>query len=507
MAGQPLACQLQEEVTCPICMEILQDPVTIDCGHNFCLQCISQVGKTSEKIQCPLCKLSVNKNTFRPNKLLASLAEKIQSMDPADIQEEKEDSRCQRHKEKLHYFCEQDGAFLCVVCRDSKDHKSHNVTLIDEAAQNYKVQIESQAQDLGQKDKKIIEEKKQGEGAIWAFRAQVDLEKLKIHEEFKLLRQRLDEEESFLLSRLDWLEQQGAKQLRQYVTVTEKQLNSLRKLTKSLKIRLQSSSMELLKDIKDALSRGKEFQFLNPNPVPEDLEKKCSEAKARHESIIKTLTELKDDMNAEGKRDKSAFMNSLNKEEKESWSLLQKNNSVLPTSVPVTLDKSSADPDLTFSQDLKKVTLYIVAGKASNRQAKPRPFYPFHCVRGSPGLSSGRQVWEAEIRGPSGGACIVGVVTELARGAQSQTVSAQSYIWALRISPSGCQPFTNCKAQEYLQVCLKKVGVYVNHDCGEVVFYDAITSKHIYTFQTSFDGKVFPLFGLQVACSHITLSP
>lgn len=160
MAGQPLACQLQEEVTCPICMEILQDPVTIDCGHNFCLQCISQVGKTSEKIQCPLCKLSVNKNTFRPNKLLASLAEKIQSMDPADIQAEKEDSRCQRHKEKLHYFCEQDGAFLCVVCRDSKDHKSHNVTLIDEAAQNYKVQIESQAQDLGQKDKKIIEEKK-----------------------------------------------------------------------------------------------------------------------------------------------------------------------------------------------------------------------------------------------------------------------------------------------------------------------------------------------------------
>lgn len=81
----------------------------------------------------------MNKNTFRPNKLLASLAEKIQTMDPADIQAEKEDSRCQRHKEKLHYFCEEDGAFLCVVCRDSKDHKSHNVTLIDEAAQNYKV--------------------------------------------------------------------------------------------------------------------------------------------------------------------------------------------------------------------------------------------------------------------------------------------------------------------------------------------------------------------------------
>ncbi|XP_034379736.1 E3 ubiquitin-protein ligase TRIM31 [Arvicanthis niloticus] len=507
MAGQQLASQLQEDVTCPICMEILQEPVTIDCGHNFCLQCISQVGETSKNIQCPLCKLSVSKDTFRPNKLLASLAEKIQTMDPADIQPEMEYSRCQRHKEKLHYFCEQDGEFLCVVCRDSKDHKSHNVTLIDEAAQNYKVQIESQAQDLEQKDKEIIEEKKRDEGAIWAFRAQVDLEKITIIEKFRLLRQRLDEEESFLLSRLDWLEHQGAKQLGQYVTVTEKQLNSLRVLTKSLKIRLQSSSMELLKDIKDTLSRSKEFQFLKPTPVPVDLEKKRSEAKARNESIIKTLTELKDNLKAEGKKDKEAFMNSLNKSEKESWSLLQKNNSMLPASVPVTLDKVSADADLTFSQDLKKVTLYIVGGKASSGQAKPRPFYPFHCVRGSPGLSSGRQVWEAEIQGPSGGACIVGVATESARGSQSQNFSTQSCIWALRISPSGCQPFTNCKAQEHLQICLRKVGVYVNHDCGEIVFYDAITGKHIYTFQTSFDGKVFPLFGLQVACSHITLSP
>lgn len=139
MASQKLASQLQEDVTCPICMEILQDPVTIDCGHNFCLQCINQVGERSENIKCPLCKCSVDKNTFRPNKLLASLAEKIQTMDPSDIQQEEEESRCQKHKKKLYYFCEQDGEFLCVVCRDSKDHKSHDVVVIEEAAQIYKV--------------------------------------------------------------------------------------------------------------------------------------------------------------------------------------------------------------------------------------------------------------------------------------------------------------------------------------------------------------------------------
>lgn len=153
------------------------------------------------------------------------------------------------------------------------------------------------------------------------------------------------------------------------------------------------------------------------------------------------------------------------------------------------------------------MTLYIVSGGASNKQSKPRPFYPFHCVRGSPGLSSGRQVWEAQIQGPSGWACMVGVATELAQRSQSQNSSSRSCIWALRISASGCQPFTNCKAHEHIRVHLKKVGVCVDHDCGEVVFYDAVTGKHVYTFQTSFDQQVFPLLGLQVACSHITLIP
>lgn len=503
MATQTLARQLQEDVTCPICMEIIQDPVTIDCGHNFCLRCINQVGKTSENMKCPLCKCSVGKNTFKPNKLLASLAEKIQTMDPADLPQEKEESRCQKHKKKLYYFCEQDGEFLCLVCRDSKNHKSHEVTVIEEAAQNYKPQIESQVRNLEQKDEKIVEEKKRGEEAIWTFRAQVDLEKLKFLEEFKKLQQTLDEEVSFFLSRMDWLEQQGAKQLGQYVTETEKQLDSLRTLTTSLKTRLQSPSTVLLKDIKDTLSRSKEFQFPSPVPVPVDLEIKCIEAKARHESVLKTLTEFKDNLMDERKKDESEFASSLSREELGSWSLLKKNYSMLPTSVPVTLDKNSADPELTISRDLKKVTLYIIADK----QTKPGPFYPFHCVRGSPGLSSGRQVWEAEIRQPSGGVCIIGVATEWDLGAQSKDFEGQNCIWALQVSPTGCQPFTNSKAQEDLQVCVKKMRVYVNHDCGEVIFYDAITSKHIYTFQTSFVGKVFPIFGLQVACSHITLTP
>ncbi|KAK7802459.1 hypothetical protein U0070_011329 [Myodes glareolus] len=230
-----------------------------------------------------------------------------------------------------------------------------------------------------------------------------------------------------------------------------------------------------------------------------------SEAKARHESITETLKKLTDNLKTEGKEDKSAFLNSLDKKDKENWLLFQKNNSELPTSVPMTLDSTSANPNLTFSHDLKEASLDLV-DSTLNTQAKPRQFYPFYCVRGSQGLSSGYRVWEVEIQGPPGRVGIVGVAAALPQGSQIQN-SGPSCLWALRISSSGCQPITNCSAQENLLISLRKVGVYVDYDRGDIVFYDAITNKHIYTFQTSFDRQVFPFFGLQTAGSSITLSP
>ncbi|XP_057650333.1 E3 ubiquitin-protein ligase TRIM31-like [Chionomys nivalis] len=505
MASLKWVSKLMEDVTCPICMKILQDPVITNCGHNFCLQCINQKTTATENPQCPLCKLPVDKNVFKPNKQLASIAEKIQAMDPAEVQSEEEEPRCRKHKEKFHYFCEEDNEFLCLVCCDSKDYKAHEVTSIDEAAKNYKVQIETQLQILGQKDKEIIEKKKEGEGAIQVFRAQVHLEKLKILEEFKHVRQRLEEEERFLLSRLSWLEQEGVKQIEEYVTDIEGQLSTLRDLTRSLKNKLQVPSMKLLEGVKDILGRSTEFEFSNPIPVPMKLQKKISEAKTRHEFIIESLNKLTDNLTTEGKEDRSTFLNSLDEKDMEKWCLLQENNSKLPTSVPTTLDMASADPNLTFSQDLKKASLYVIDGTL-NRQAKPPQFEKFHCVRGSPGLSSGHGVWEVEIQGPSNQDGIVGVVAELSQGFQIPN-SEPSCLWALQISSSGCQPITNCSIRENLPFSYRKVGIYVDYDHGDIVFYDAVTNKHIYTFQTSFDRPVFPYFGLKTARSSITLSP
>lgn len=45
---------------CCICLDTYVDPVSIPCGHNFCLDCIEGYWDTKDKPECPLCK-----ETFR----------------------------------------------------------------------------------------------------------------------------------------------------------------------------------------------------------------------------------------------------------------------------------------------------------------------------------------------------------------------------------------------------------------------------------------------------------
>ncbi|XP_028330558.1 nuclear factor 7, brain-like isoform X2 [Gouania willdenowi] len=46
----------EEQFRCIICQDIFHNPVSIPCGHNYCLRCIKHYWKTSNKTDCPLCR-------------------------------------------------------------------------------------------------------------------------------------------------------------------------------------------------------------------------------------------------------------------------------------------------------------------------------------------------------------------------------------------------------------------------------------------------------------------
>ncbi|KAM9323044.1 tripartite motif-containing protein 16-like [Pholidichthys leucotaenia] len=68
-------------VSCSICLDLLWDPVTIPCGHNYCKSCIKRYWERNDQNQdfdCPQCRAKFNpKPPLEKNTTLADIVEKL----------------------------------------------------------------------------------------------------------------------------------------------------------------------------------------------------------------------------------------------------------------------------------------------------------------------------------------------------------------------------------------------------------------------------------------------
>lgn len=503
---------LQDEVVCPICIDILKDPVTTECGHNFCLQCITMC-RIDNILRCPLCQKTMQCNEPTPNKLLANLVKTIQVMDPSEKQPKGKELKCLFHAEKLHFYCENDGQMLCVVCCEKKEHKLHKIRVIEEAAQDYRERLQSKVKIFKQTEENIVKLKTEGEQKIGSFLKQVETEKERIIAEFRELHQVLSEQRTLLLLRVKWLHEKGLKEKEFYDRCLNKQLDSLRKLTDTLKAQQDLPPSQLLQDVKIVLCRSEGFQFLHQIPISPNMETTLSKAKSGHDNLSKSLKKFKDKFQSERMEDISKFFKDKSKDsiqnflesqsEKQNSKANKTSASELPSSASITLDKSSAHPDLIISQDLKTVTLDFF--QQSVEPTDLARFYPFRCVLGSPGLIGGRHQWEVMLRG---GGCIVGAVSGLVPRRGCLVMEPSTGFWVLRITGFECQALTGVDTHEVLPIPNpRKISICVDHEDREVTFYDGTTKNHIYTFHASFPGEIFPFFQLLFAGTQITLSP
>ncbi len=184
----------QDEFLCPVCLDLLKDPVTIPCGHSYCKSCITDCWNEEDEMRvysCPQCR-----QTFSPrpalarNTILAEMVEKLKktklSADcdagagdvPCDVctgrkykavksclvclnsycqnhleQHESwfkgkrhnlteatgrlQEMICQKHEKLLEVFCRTDQKCICVLCMD--EHKNHNT--VSAAAQRTEKQV------------------------------------------------------------------------------------------------------------------------------------------------------------------------------------------------------------------------------------------------------------------------------------------------------------------------------------------------------------------------------
>nr|XP_042701561.1 tripartite motif-containing protein 10-like [Chrysemys picta bellii] len=297
--------EIQEETKCPICLQYLTDPVTIDCGHNFCRVCITQHCETwtegdHDPLCCPSCKAIIRNRTLQNNYQLANIVKTIKKL---DLKPGKE-NLCERHSKALDLFCDKDGEAVCVVCWRSPEHRSHPVLLMEEAAQKYKVghtvdpgsfnpflfrlnlsepwnlpvsqtfyldlwlhlnlspagsflweKIQAYLKTLSEEREKLLGFKVTGEDKIQEYLKQIEKERQKIVSEFQQLLQFLEEQERLLLAQLEKLDKEIVKIQNENITKLSEEISRLSELISEMEGKYQKPAREFLQDFRSTLSR------------------------------------------------------------------------------------------------------------------------------------------------------------------------------------------------------------------------------------------------------------
>ncbi|XP_030055681.1 E3 ubiquitin-protein ligase TRIM39-like [Microcaecilia unicolor] len=461
MAAANPAESLRDEASCSICLDYFTDPVTTDCGHNFCRSCITQTWEeTDTDFPCPQCRAMSPQRNLRSNRQLANVTEIAKKLNQFSVKP-KEENLCEKHEEKLKLFCEEDQKMICLICRESRDHKSHTVVPIEEVVQEYKEKLKIHLEPLRKDLEDLLKFTSTEEKKAEELKSETEIKRQKVESEFEELHQFLNKEKQILLSRLEEEEKKILQRIRENVTQLEQQSSSLTQLISELEEKSQQPAAELLKDVKDSLSRCQEMKFPNPEAVSTDL--KMDFDLSYPKQLKKLITKF-------GGLD---------------WWM--KCSRYI---VNVTLDAETAHPYLVLSEDRKSVRRRNTTQELLDN---PQRFDTDPCVLGCEGFTCGRHYWEVEVVHVTH--WILGVCKDSVLRKGGIRLSPGEGYWTVMLSDVlRYWVFTFPVTQLPLSERLLAVGILLDYEAGKVSFYDADNKSHLFTFTDTFTGKLRPFF-------------
>ncbi|XP_044534737.1 probable E3 ubiquitin-protein ligase TRIML1 [Gracilinanus agilis] len=252
---------LQEEITCGICRNYFSQPVTTDCGHSFCRECLSRNRNAKAwPFSCPECRQVPQIREFpKINSTLEKVTDIGRQLSSDNLQRVIEQNQCPIHKKFFKLFCEEDQTSLCVSCCQMPEHGAHTLAPAEEAAQNYREKFQEilsrLKKDFEEAKKCLSQENEMKEGPDW--NEMIMLEYFKLH--CFLL-----EEEAHWLERLK--EEQRTRKFR-----LSRHIQTIKEIMVELQESSHKPNFEFLKDIRELLGRGESVLSQRSNVIIPEL--------------------------------------------------------------------------------------------------------------------------------------------------------------------------------------------------------------------------------------------
>ncbi|XP_066517233.1 E3 ubiquitin-protein ligase TRIM35-like [Hoplias malabaricus] len=268
---------LEEDLLCPVCLEIFKDPVILSCSHSFCRACIEEHWNNCLRRDCPVCRersvidkplpdLTL-KNTCESYVLKKEQRSNLQrgeetsSIQKQEMHSDSQIDVCSLHLEKLILFCVDDQQQVCAQCV-SHEHQNHSFCSISKAASSHKERLQSLIQDLEMKHKMFQKVKTTSDNMAAHIKLQAVKTEKQMNEEFEKLHQFLREEQESRLCALREEEEEKSQRMKKKIEELNKQIKDISTRIKDLQTEDDAS---LLQNFKILTERA---QYQGPEPEP-----------------------------------------------------------------------------------------------------------------------------------------------------------------------------------------------------------------------------------------------
>ncbi|MBZ3874674.1 Tripartite motif-containing protein 5 [Sciurus carolinensis] len=448
--------EVKEEVTCPICLELLTQPVSIDCGHSFCQACItsnyestmSQKGESN----CPVCRISYQFEKLRPNRHVANIVERLRCI-KLNTEEEQKVYHCARHGEKLLLFCKEDNNVICWLCERSQEHRGHRTYLLEDVAQEYKDMLQDMLRklEIAKEEAEKCQVDIQTKRTFWKNKIQSEVENVQI--QYESLRGILNSEEELEIQKLRKEEEDILNSL----TKSENELNQQSQLVNGfisdLENRLQESTVKMLQNTNEIMRRCKNFRLKKPEHFPKEQRR------------IFQAPDLK---------------------------------GMLQLSKVHLLLSPSKNPNIVISKDRRQLRYVTQYSRRNHRN--------YHeGVLGYPAITSGKHYWMVDVSNKSAwylGLCDGSYFESAFTPGQSRNYQPKYGYWVIGLHDFEYNAFGENAAHNPLTLILSVtvppqcIGVFLDYEACELSFYNVTNHGFlIYKFsRCSFAGEVFPYF-------------